>query len=178
MTLNFPKWCILCSHAKNVNTLLEISIRTPDGNRSVKTRVHIHRYRCFYITVNYCLERNGLLKEIRTQFFNNVAVNLSRIFNYSLGQNILITLNPHWLAIAHTDMCCDLVGWVGSREHWLWDIPRKRNEFLLFSITIILEPLVRFMWGFHYNVPLLMRTLIKSKTENVIHVCATSDWFP
>ena len=29
-------------------------------------------------------------------------------------------------------MCCDLVGSVGSWQHWLWHISRKRNEFLLF----------------------------------------------
>ena len=55
-------------------------------------------------------------------------------------------------------MWCDLVESVTSREHWLWEITRKRNEFLLFSIVIILrilqllkfglEPLVRFKWGF------------------------------
>ncbi len=26
-----------------------------------------------------------------------------------------------------------IAGSVGSRQHWLWDIARKRNEFLLFS---------------------------------------------
>ncbi len=31
-------------------------------------------------------------------------------------------------------MCCDLAG--SSRQHWLWDIARKRNEFLLFSIVL------------------------------------------
>ena len=34
-----------------------------------------------------------------------------------------------------------------------------------------LKPLVRFKWGFQQNVPLLMRTSIKYKTENV--TCAT-----
>ncbi len=33
-------------------------------------------------------------------------------------------------------MCYDLVESVGSRKHWLWDITRKRNEFLLFSIVL------------------------------------------
>ena len=33
-------------------------------------------------------------------------------------------------------MCCDLVGSVGSREYWLWDIAWKRNAFILFSIVL------------------------------------------
>ena len=33
-------------------------------------------------------------------------------------------------------MCCDLAGSVGSQKHWLWDIARKRNKFLLFSIVL------------------------------------------
>ncbi len=57
--------------------------------------------------------------------------------------------------------CCDLAESVGSQEHWLWDVTRKRNEVLLFSIVLriiqllirTLEPLVRFRWGFQQNVP-------------------------
>ena len=52
-------------------------------------------------------------------------------------------------------MCCDLSGSVGSRQHWLWDIASKRNEFLLFSIVlktlqllIALEPLDQLKWRF------------------------------
>ncbi len=80
-------------------------------------------------------------------------------------------------------MCCDLAGSVRSRQHWLWDIARKINEFLLFSfvprilqLLITLEPLDQFKWGFQWNVPLQMSTSIKSKTENV--TCAGSEWFP
>ena len=57
-------------------------------------------------------------------------------------------------------MCRDLVESVRSQEHWLWDIARKRNDFLLFSIIlrilqlfITLESLVQFRWGFQQNVP-------------------------
>ena len=60
-------------------------------------------------------------------------------------------------------MCCNLAESFGSREHWLWDIARKRNKFLLFSIVlrilqllITLEPLDWFRWGFQQNVPLQM----------------------
>ena len=36
-----------------------------------------------------------------------------------------------------TTLCCGLAKSVGSREHWLWDIVRKRNdEFLLCSIVL------------------------------------------
>ena len=52
-------------------------------------------------------------------------------------------------------------GSVGSREHWLWDVDRKRNAFHLFSIVLRIfqllvtyEPLVQFRWGFQQNVPL------------------------
>ncbi len=40
------------------------------------------------------------------------------------------------------------------------------------SIAITLDPLVCFRWGFQQNVPLLIRTSIKYKTENV--TCSTS----
>ncbi len=65
-------------------------------------------------------------------------------------------------------MCCDLAGSVGSQRHWLWDITRKRNEFLLLCIVlrilqllITLEPLDQCKWGFQENVPRLVRTSIK-----------------
>ncbi len=35
------------------------------------------------------------------------------------------------LACIQIDMCCDLVGSVWGRKHWLWDTARKRNAFLL-----------------------------------------------
>ena len=34
------------------------------------------------------------------------------------------------------NMCYNLAESVGTREHWLWDVARKRNEFLLFSIVL------------------------------------------
>ena len=67
-------------------------------------------------------------------------------------------------------MCCDLAGSVASPQHWLRDIARKGNEFLLFSIVlrilqllITLEPLDRFKWGFQQNVPLQMSLLSNRK---------------
>ncbi len=65
------------------------------------------------------------------------------------------------------NMCCDLAESVLSREHWSWDIARKRNVFLLFSIVlrivlqllITLEPLDQFGCGFQQ--PLRMSTSIK-----------------
>ncbi len=67
---------------------------------------------------------------------------------------------------AFHNMCYDLTESVGSREHWLWDITRKRNEFLLFSIVlkilqllVTLEPLIWFRWDFHLS----MNTSIKYK---------------
>ena len=76
-------------------------------------------------------------------------------------------------------MCCDLAGSVGSRQHWLWDIARKRNEFLLFSIIlrtlqllIALEPLYRFKWSFQQNVPLQEFQLITlDRIKNIIFYC-------
>ncbi len=65
-------------------------------------------------------------------------------------------------------MCYNLVESVRSRKHWLWDITRKRNAFLLFSIVLRIlqlliasEPLVQFRWGFQQNVSLQMSTSIK-----------------
>ncbi len=68
-------------------------------------------------------------------------------------------------------MCYDLAGSVGSRQHWLWDIATKRNEFLLFNffsivlrtvqLLITLEPLDRFKWGFQQIAPLQVSTSIE-----------------
>ncbi len=43
-------------------------------------------------------------------------------------------------------MCYGLAESVGNREHWLWDITRKKNEFLLFSIVW-----ESFNWSWHWN---------------------------
>ena len=55
---------------------------------------------------------------------------------------------------------------------------QKKNEFLLFSIVlrilqllITFEPLVRFIWGFHQNLPLQMSSSIKWKTEILLLHC-------
>ncbi len=62
---------------------------------------------------------------------------------YVQGRNINL-LEGVSLGVNH--LCCDLAESVRSQEHWLWDIARKRNEFILFSIVlrillITLEPL-------------------------------------
>ena len=69
--------------------------------------------------------------------------------------------------MSNEHMCCDLAGSVRSRQHWLWDIGWKRNEWMysivlrIFQLLVTLEPLDRFKWGFQQNVPLLMRNSIK-----------------
>ncbi len=64
------------------------------------------------------------------------------------------------------NMCCNLAESVGSWEHKLH---KKCISFVFYfenlSIAVTLEPLVRFRWGFQQNVPLLIRILIKQKTE-------------
>ncbi len=58
---------------------------------------------------------------------------------------------------------------------------KKKWIFIVFycsknlQLLITLEPLDRFKWGFQQNVPLLMKTSMKQKTENVTR--ATSDRF-
>ncbi len=77
-----------------------------------------------------------------------------------------------------THMCYDLVESVGSKEHWLWDIARIRNGFLLFStvlrilqLLIGLEPLVWFRWGF------LSKWALQSNTKlKISHVWLQTDF--
>ena len=74
-----------------------------------------------------------------------------------------------WRFVTLHIMCCDVAGSVGSREHWLRDISRKRKEFQLLSIVlrilqlliIILEPLVRFRWSYQQIVPLQISTALQ-----------------
>ena len=82
----------------------------------------------------------------------------------------------------YVDMCCDLAGSVGNSGTLIVRYSQKKEcipfVFCCFdnlSIAITLEPLVRFRLGLQQNVPLLTRTSVKYKTENI--TCVTSNWF-
>ena len=47
-------------------------------------------------------------------------------------------------------MCCDPAGSVGSQENWLWDIARKKNASLLFSIVLRIFQLL-WLWNHWSN---------------------------
>ena len=104
----------------------------------------------------------------------------STVFNWI--ENVIFLVSRHCACMPskldklgikhpHKDLgksSCDLAESVRSWEHWLCDLARKRNAFLLFSIVlriiqllITLELLVWFRWGFQQNVPLQMNISIK-----------------
>ncbi len=60
-------------------------------------------------------------------------------------------------------MCYNLVESLRSREHWLWDIARKRDYFLLFSIVLRILPIAR---NFGTTDPTQMRFSAKCTSPN------------
>ena len=81
-----------------------------------------HKY--LYITYKYCIphffQTRGKNSIIYIPLYKRPA---KTVRNTNLAQKAISNMQQ---------MCCDLAESFESREHWLWDITRKENEFLFF----------------------------------------------
>ena len=90
------------------------------------------------LSLGFCPPFNHFGSQLLYFFITTIQDNFITVIWYTalkFGYKIKYKLHEERL------MCCNLAGSVGSRQHWLWDIARKRNEFPLFSIVLRILPI-------------------------------------
>ena len=107
-----------------------------NGSFQISSTKWICLFLIYWINKMFFLQWPSTHYACPTLLYDILVTLLSKI-NHFKPKTTSVTLSFAKTFLVHSSLFCDLAESVGSREQWLWDIARKRNEFLCILLIII-----------------------------------------